>query len=147
MLACACASLPSDPPPEQGLRDRWEFATRMAQLSEGDQAARVLEVLGPPDDVFDPREHDAPTRETSVDRFRMERTLHRTEVDVAVRLHAPATPLAEVAELVPDSVLRLGHPVSRAVEIEIEGQALWRGLVGQSGEMRAVRIVEPIEES
>jgi flagellar motor switch protein FliM len=97
--------------------------------------------------AFDPREHATPARETTVDRFRLERTLQRTEVEVAVRLQAPTTPLAEVAGLVPDAVLRLGHPVSRTVEIEIEGQALWRGLVGQSGEMRAVRIVEPIEEN
>jgi len=52
LIGCATPSGSHEPV----FRDRWQFAAALDQLQEGDTASRVLELLGRPDDVFDPRE-------------------------------------------------------------------------------------------
>ena len=49
-----CAARPT-PTAAVPLPDRWQFAAAMAQLAEGDRYERVLELLGPPDDIVDAR--------------------------------------------------------------------------------------------
>ncbi|WP_307844022.1 flagellar motor switch protein FliM [Sanguibacter suaedae] len=76
---------------------------------------------------------------------RLHRTIHTVPVDVSVRLAPRTIHPRDVVHLAVGEVIPMNHPVSRPLDVVVDGRVLARGVAGNNGRQLACKIVDAEE--
>lgn len=126
-----------------------EFSIAMEEIGGAMAFVIPLAAFEPVRDKFDPKEGlDVRNATDRVrERNRAEMNLGNAMTTLAATFRPRPIQMRELLSLQLGDVLALGHHVSKPLNVDVEGKALFEGVSGQVGRSRAVRILGRKKES